>query len=651
MPASDRRLLRAAVAVARAAGTASRWCFRQRYELAPGAASLTLSGLGWLHHLAGVDWPDHAVYGLSTAAAGALAAGGLKHKKTVLSAAGAAMAVVVGDVWINASSGPTAPGLVASGVTTAAAYAAYIPWLVRRRDERMRLQIDAAKAGAAPGALGIEGTDPGVTAESVEETRLRRALTALGVTPLDVTALRFSADGWTALVTLPPGRRTSAEVVIAQRQQLAANLDLPGRLLLSVGSQDNQLLVRMQVNDPLAETIEWPGPSITSVAQEMVLGRSADGSEVRVCLLYQHSLIAGATDNGKSGILNVVVGNLAACDDAELLLVDMKPGAVELGPWRRCARAFADSPAKARALLRMVRAEVERRGQVLAELSAESGEPVRKWVPGVHGTAWFVVIDELAELIRQDPKLAKELEALRQLARFVAIQFVEATQAPSRKVFGGDTDARQQYQVRIGLGVAEGTTVNLVMGPGALGAGWRLDELNRPGKFMISSRAHADPAERRAFWMTDAQIAATVHRYGGVEAVELVVPKKGAPEPPDPPRGPDGGGGGGGERPALHVVPTYPDGSEIPTNRVALWQAIEKAGPEGISIPALVALGLPNVNARGSASDPIQQWRRQGWVVEAGKDAARAMRFRVATRRTTIPAAPAAEKGRTAVRS
>ncbi|MGW7594541.1 hypothetical protein, partial [Streptomyces rubiginosohelvolus] len=79
-------------------------------------------------------------------------------------------------------------------------------------------------------------------------------------------------------------------------------------------------------------------------------------------------------------------------------------------------------------------------------------------------------------------------------------------------------------------------------------------------------------------------------------------------------------------------MPTFPDGSEIADERhAALWQAVEKAGPRGITVDDLVALGLPQFAARSSVNGPLAQWRRRGWVEEAGKQG-RAMAFRTVPR-------------------
>ncbi|MGA5411609.1 FtsK/SpoIIIE domain-containing protein [Streptomyces lavendulocolor] len=637
MPPHDSILARAALGTAHALGRACRWCARRRYEVAPAAASAGLTGLSWLHHFDGVSIPEHGVYGLATVAAGALTAGALKHKHKTLATAGAGSMAVMADAWMGAALGPSVPSLITSALVTGGAYAAYVPWLVRSRREQLSLQVKAAKAGVTAEGLGTNTLAPGLTGATREETALMQALVAmLSVPAVDVTALEYTRFGWRAVIVLPPGRDTSPHKVIARRDQLATNLGLPGKLRLAKGERDNELVAYLYESDPLASPIPWPGPSTRTCTEPAVLGVDAYGQPVLIPLLYNHTLIGGATDNGKSGVQSVLIAYAVACEDAEALLIDMKPGAVEFGPWRRSALALADTPSRAMQLLKTVWAEVERRGALLAEL----GE--KKWIPGKHGPAWFVFIDELAELIRRVPSAAKLIESLLQVARFVGITLVCATQSPSNRVFGGSTDGRQQYQVRIGLGAKESTTSNLVFGPGAYGDGWCLDELDLPGKFLRWDREHQVPIDARAFWMTMDDVAATTHRYareeiesGAREHPEPSPDPEDDPTPPRPPTPPSGGPAG--DRPVLRAVPTFPDGTEIADERhAALWQAIEKAGPRGITVDDLVALDLPQFAARSSVNGPLGQWRRKGWVEEAGKQG-RAMAFR------TVPRLPVAK--------
>ena len=67
-------------------------------------------------------------------------------------------------------------------------------------------------------------------------------------------------------------------------------------------------------------------------------------------MLRRHALFGGATGSGKSGGLNVLMGNLTACADVVIWAIDLKRG-MELGPWASCIDRLATTPAEARALL------------------------------------------------------------------------------------------------------------------------------------------------------------------------------------------------------------------------------------------------------------------------------------------------------------
>ncbi|MFD3479887.1 hypothetical protein [Streptomyces sp. NPDC058695] len=212
-----------------------------------------------------------------------------------------------------------------------------------------------------------------------------------------------------------------------------------------------------------------------------------------------------------------------------------------------------------------------------------------------------------------------ELMTLMQISREMGIRIVAATQSPSEQAFGGKgTDTRQQFGTRIGLPVSEPTPINMIMGRGAYGKGWRLDELDLPGKVMVSSERYVEPNEGRCYWITEAEILETSNAHALVADGEAVAQDvRPHPEPdPEPPTTPSGGGPGGG-RPRLRPVPTYPDGSRIGDNRLPLWQALEKAGPEGLTKPEAVRNGICNHHT--SIAPWLSQWVGQGWVREDSK--------------------------------
>lgn len=600
------------------------WCGDFRWELAPSAANLTVTGLAWAEHLHGVGGGVGLVYGLGVLGAVGTTALGLKEKHLGTATAGALAAGALVEVGVNAASGISPAGLIATALVTIGSYIPYLHWLHKsgkgHRGTGSPTAIPAtagsplAAAGTAmPSAVlpgpGLAATDaaPLAAQQSPQALALWHGLAALGVVPLAVDNYVADANGWSATVTLPPGKATSPATVKAQREQLATNMGMTGRLRLSAGANGNQLKVRVDLHDALADAIPWPGPSITSVKQLMTLGVFEDGDPILLDLMKDHILIAGATDAGKSGVQSAILGNLAACSDAEVLGVDMKPGALELGPWEDTMLMLADTADEAAEVFAAVIAEMHRRGRHLATLRGPDGEKIKKWVAGDpntpedspewgHGPFWYLIIDELAELLRQAPDLVNELLTMNQVARAMGIRIIAATQSPSEKAFGGKgTDARQQYSTRIGLGVAEPITVNLILGPGAYGAGWALDDLDKPGKLMISNRMYKTPKEGRCYWVSDKQVMVTNETYRKDRRM------------PSPTEGR-----------LLKAVPTFPDGSPVPANRIQLWLAIDRAGANGTTISGLLGQNINGLNTRTAISDPIQAWRAKGWLVDIG---------------------------------
>ena len=486
------------------------WLSRRRYELAPAAATTAITGLGLAQDGAGTA----VGYGTLAVVSGAAAVAGMRSKAPAITHLGAGGFLALGDITTAVAAGFSWPTATAWALTTGAAYGVYGPWLALQRNARLKLHVDTVKAkGTLPEALGLEAADPGLTGASPEETVLRRGFHALtGTVPLAVHAFHRSPDGsWSCILKTPPGKNTAPAVLVKRAQQLQSNMGAPGRLTLAEGPEANDLIVKVAMTDSLAATLTVTDTGVTTCRQPVMLGRDEDGETFLLTLLYRHTLVAGASDWGKSGIVNLVLKRLNRCEDADLYGIDMKPGQPELGPWRDRMKALAGNAVQARELLEFIRAECDRRGAILAELSrqamAEGRGPVRKWVPGEHGTAIFVVTDELAELVRQDAELSGLYESLLAIARFLAIQFVSATQQPSRKVFGGSTDARGNYANRISTRAGEAGHAPFIFGQGCQTKGWRPEQLDLPGKFLAQTPEHDTPRVYRAEYVSDTDIA------------------------------------------------------------------------------------------------------------------------------------------------
>jgi hypothetical protein len=84
--------------------------------------------------------------------------------------------------------------------------------------------------------------------------------------------------------------------------------------------QQNEL--RVLDADPHADAIAWPVLSVTSITEPVDLGPFEDATAARVLFLRRHGLFGGVSGPGKSGGLNVLMGNLTACADVVIWAVD-----------------------------------------------------------------------------------------------------------------------------------------------------------------------------------------------------------------------------------------------------------------------------------------------------------------------------------------
>lgn len=581
---------------------------RYRYELMPTVVTTSASLLGMMQHGHGVNT---ALYAGLTGLSGAVGwIGGVKGHVLPLGIAGGTGCLVFGNLAVCSGLGPSWLALTSWALATATAYGVYVPWLIRKRNERMKLNVDAVKAkGPVAAAHGMD-VATGLTGATAEETALRRALHALtGVAPQAVEAFRFDASGWTAVVSMPPGKSTSAESIVKRKTQLAANLGLAGDMDAREGGRPDQLIVRLTTSDGLAKTIGYRDDERTEADAPVRIGWDERGRPCDLTILYRHTLVAGASDWGKSGIVNNVIKKLVRRPDWELVGIDLKPGSPELGPWSPLfSRPVASTVAEARELLQWFLDEAQQRGELLEQWSqasmAAGKPPIRKWVPGKHGSAILLITDELAELIRQDEEEAKQrrehkLPALRSLAdmyesalaivRFLGMQILSATQTPSRRVFGGSTDARGNYANRISTRLGESNHAVFIFGADAASRGWDPQNLDMPGKFLISSAEHPEKVVYRSEYVTDQDIADDVapHFARGYsrERGGYSVPQQATEEP------------------------TLPDGTQVRHNERHLWELFRSAGSM-TKAELAEAAGI----AASTAGLALNRWERHGVV-------------------------------------
>ena len=332
---------------------------------------------------------------------------------------------------------------------------------------------------------------------------------AVGLAGSAVMSATVDVWGWRARFRLARGQTITD--VIARIPAIESGLGTfrgAVRVYPTPDDRANRFELRVLDSDPHADAIPWPGPSITSITEPAELGPFEDAMPCRVLFLRRHAVFGGSTGSGKSGGLNVLMGNLTACQDVIIWAIDLKRG-MELGPWTECIDRLATTPEQATALLRDAVAILKGRAEYLASVGR------RTWEPTPEMPALVIIIDEYAELAEEAPDAMHYTDTIARLGRALAVTLIAATQRPTQKVMGQGA-VRSQMDLRICFRVREQRDVDLVLGQGMLKAGWNAHKLNAPGKFLISAPEHDIPRRARAYLVTDEMVAETSARHSQI---------------------------------------------------------------------------------------------------------------------------------------
>ena len=484
-----------------AAAVLLRFAWRYRSELAPAYLAALMLTVGWWLHASHPRWWQYAL-SVAVVAAWALAAFGARiGVPALIERLYAATAALAAGGWIAAATAlspfasPLPQVLVLGGLVLS------VPWWAhRRRRARVRIERKLEAWPEIAKAVGLSGSQVMSAMVDVWGWRARLRL-ARGQTITDVTA---------KIPAIESGLGTFRGAV---------------RVYPTPDDLANRCELRVLDLDPHADAIPWPGASVASITEPIDLGPFEDATPCRVLFLRRHALAGGATGSGKSGWLNVLMGNLVACPDVVIWAIDLKRG-MELNPWQSCIGRLATTPAHATALLRDAVAILEARAEQLA------AEGRRVWEPSPDMPALVILVDEYAELVDDAPDAIKHADSIARLGRAVAVTMIAATQRPTQKAMGQGA-VRSQMDTRICFRVRERKDVDLVLGQGMLAAGWHAHTLNAPGKFLVSAPEHGTPKRARGYLVTDQAVSDTAARYADTrpEAGRRVRGRRSAPQP------------------------------------------------------------------------------------------------------------------------
>lgn len=543
--------------------------------------------------------------------------------RSELAPLGVAVALLVAALTLHQRQPRVWPLVVLGTALFASSLASgYVPWSLPRRIERVYAATVAGAAGtwlAVATALGIGRVlalllGAGTLLGGVPWWRHRRRRArvrversieawpeiaeAVGLTGSRVLSAVADLWGWRARIGLARGQTTAD--VIARIPALESGLATRTGALRVEPDPDraDRCVVRVLSADPHATPLPWPGPSVASVAEPIELGVFEDAEPVRVSFLRRHALVGGIAGSGKSGVLNVILANLAACPDVVLWGVDLK-GGMELRPWASCLDRLATTPAEAAMLLGDAVRVLDGRATELALTGS------RVWEPSPDAPALVVVVDEYAELAEHAPGAVEAADSIARRGRAVAVTLLAATQRPTQDAMGHGA-VRAQMDIRVCLRVRERRDTDLILGQGMLAAGWHAHALDAPGKCLVSAPGSDTPRRARAYLVTDDAVHATATRYA-LHRPHLDATSTNATEPrPFIPT----------QRTGEPTIPTDPTAEPTDDPEEALWNALQHAPDAGLSVPELM---ITTGKGRTWVYDRLQTYGQTGRATQVSR--------------------------------
>lgn len=469
--------------IARAAGATARGAWRYRVQLAPVYTATGLATAGAVGHAAG--WGEY--WGVGVGATIAATAGCWIYHRVRDSALGMSAwttgVAASGGAWLTAALAHGVlerplPDLLALGTL-----ALGMPWWINRR------------------------TRSRVTVERRIESWPAIARTRAELRGSEIVSAVATAYGWSARVRLAAGQ--TGRKALEARDGIESALETREGAVRIEPSKKNtrEIVVHVTEVDPHAEPILWPGPTMTDIGDDLVVGVYDDGTECRIKLYkaghgIRHAMICGQTGSGKSGLMNLLLAELVALGNVVIWAIDLK-GGQEIGPWVPIADRVATSVEGAAAMLHAAKRIVTWRGE-------HAGE--RVWTPTPERPALIIVMDEAAELLPVDLDALESAKSIVRRGRSTAVGFIGAAQDSTSSAWGA-TDLQGQLTIhaafRMEARKAKYAIKDLPIDYATIQA---IDE-DTPGVGYIEAPGCKRPAPMRVRWIDDDAIAQLVAEH------------------------------------------------------------------------------------------------------------------------------------------
>lgn len=382
--------------------------------------------------------------------------------------------------------------------------------LAELREEMALLKLKQTYAKMAPAE--VVNTTP-VFAGGLSGDLQRAVWVASGQKVVIEPPLVMSEDhGWTAELELKGSGWSQKK--LEQNKQVVGQEVGGLRRALEVLPSDSEGVARLRYREPG----EWPSEvpfRASFLGQQwdapIQVGVDEWGGLIEL-VLNIHSITAGATNFGKSTIINSIIVQLASREHVVVVGVDMKPFAPEFTPLKPILGKLLTTLEEAHEWADWLTNEMYERGEIMAREGVKKWDPTKPWAKGRPVIHTF--FDEYAEAIRQElalgtrkgERIQEKVETVLAMARAYGLYLHLCTQQPSAKMFGDDTGPRGNCPIRIAFHMSEANHDRYV-----LSSGWATKILGgQAGRFVMMSPAHREPQPYMGYWLPDGELAAVV---------------------------------------------------------------------------------------------------------------------------------------------
>lgn len=285
---------------------------------------------------------------------------------------------------------------------------------------------------------------------------------------LDVYSLEEDKAGRVVRIRLPKHGKITIEDMRSKVRNFEVAMNAQdGAITFWQGRDSADVIMKVRERDGLADSVKLlPELRARSVNDEFVVGVQEDGSYLKVTVRESHFMIIGIMGSGKSNLLNVLIAQLASCNDSVIWMVDMKGGRAGK-PW---FQAWSDGEADAPPIdwLATTRAEAELMMTALetaAETRSKSGIGMNKILPTAGRPQIIFICDEMADLfgdataptrseLGDDPKsntwFVKRGTSITQKGRSEAVATIWASQRGTNGMSGsGDMKANIDLSIAL----------------------------------------------------------------------------------------------------------------------------------------------------------------------------------------------------------